>query len=90
MEEGEWDSLIAIPFYILMFEEVLYKKTQHGSFALFTSGTMLSRMIEINDLCGILDKLPYEIINYFTNLYGTEIIETWGVSLFILQKGKAS
>jgi len=40
-----------------MYEEIFYKKTQYSSFALFTS--RFSIMIEINDLSGILNKLPY-------------------------------
>ena len=69
-----------------MYEEIFYKKTQHGSFALFTS--RFSIMIEINDLSSILNKLPYEIINYFTNLYGAEIIETRGYHYLYFKKEK--
>lgn len=67
--------------------EVYYKKTQCGSFTLFVS-PIIERMITVNEISGILDKSPYEVIGYFENMYNAEIISNWSHYYLYFKKEK--
>lgn len=83
MEEGKWDSLIAIP-PIQTMDEVTYRKIPSGSFALFNSAKMLTGY----DLGNIFDCLPSYIIQYFITLYNAKLITTNGSNYLFFRKEK--
>ena len=68
--------------------EVYYKKTQLGSFALFVN-PIIERMITVDELSGILDKLPYEVSSYFKNVYNAEVISCWSHYLYFKKEKNA-